>query len=212
MGWLWTYNGVIAYVDHEEVFRISYSEDGTPSCSVRTQSGIIDDLGVCSYMNSQDLVLYIAGAHDHPMELDYVRIWQGGNKSMPDPEDPSGDVIVDMEAEDFWYNYCTDDWGDPIATVTAENYQNILNGKELWDKLTPARKEEINAYLESLGQPTYEDLLADALIIAGGGTIEEPDAPDTPDTGESARAVPAVAMVALLSASALWISRKRRTV
>ena len=206
MGWLWTYNGVIAYIDHEEVFRISYSEDGTPSCGVRTQSGLFDDTGAFSYMNYQDLVLYIAGAHDHPMELDYVRIWQGGNKAMPEPDDPSGsdDVIVDMEAEDFWYNYCTDDWGDPIAEATEENYQNILNGQEIWKNLSEERRAEINAYLESLGQPTYDELLADALIIAEGGT------PGSPDTGESTRALPALATVVTLSAAALWISRKRK--
>ena len=210
MGWLWTYNGVIAYIDHIEVFRISYSEDGTPSCSVRTQSGAINDIGAFSYMNYQDLVLYIAGAHDHPLELDYVRIWQGGSKSMPDPEDPSDDVIVDMEAEDFWYNYCTDDWGDPIVEANEENYQNILNGQEIWKQLSDERRAEINAYLESLGQPTYDKLLADALIIAEGGTPGGEPGTDSPDTGEGARAVPAMAAVAVLSAAALWISRKRK--
>ncbi len=209
MGWLWAYNGVIAYIDGEEVFRITYSEDGVPSCKVRTNVGDqFNDIGAFSYMNQQELCLYIAGAYDKPLELDYVRIWQGGNAEVEAPEEeediPTGDeeFVVDIPAEEFWHNYCTDDWGDPILTVTEENYANVLAGGEWWDYLTAERKAEINALLKENGQPTFEELLADALALASG------EAP-SPDTGVST-AVPAMVAVMAISTAGLWISRKRK--
>jgi LPXTG-motif cell wall-anchored protein len=210
MGWLWAYNGVIAYIDGEEVFRITYSEDGVPSCNVRTQVGdTFNNIGAFSYMNQQDLCLYIAGAYDKPLELDYVRIWQGGNAEVEAPKEeddvPTGDeeFVVDIPAEEFWHNYCTDDWGDPIFSVNEENYMNILAGGEYWDYLTADRKAEINALLKEQGQPSFEELLAAALALGSG------EATPTPETGVST-ALPAMVAVMAISTAGLWISRKRK--
>ena len=211
MGWLWAYNGVIAYIDGEEVFRITYSADGVPSCKVRTSVGDqFNDIGAFSYMNEQELCLYIAGAYDKPLELDYVRIWQGGNAEVQAPDDGEtdeeigdGDFVVDIPAEEFWHNYCTDDWGDAILSVNEENYLNVLAGGEYWDYLTAERKAEINAKLKENGQPTFEELLAAALAIASG------EAPDSPATGVTT-VVPALLSTMLLSTAGLWVSRKRK--
>lgn len=184
MGWLWVQDAIIAYIDGEEVFRIQYDENGEPSCSVNAHGNLIFDFtSVFSHCNVQDVVLYIAGAYDKPLELDYVRIWQGGSGSIDLPEinddeeedDNGSDVVVDIPAEEFWYNFCTDDWGDNIVEVTYDNYLNVL-GEELgdgtyegefyWNALSEARRAEINEYLAANGQPTYDELLAAALAMA----------------------------------------------
>ena len=201
-------NSVNDYVDGEEVFRLKYDPEGfsDPMASV-VSPGDKGGVGAFSYMNEQWLPVHISGSKDNPMEMDYIRIWTstgGGSVDLPGSDE---EEIVDMEAEDFWYNYCTDDWGDPIVEATEDNYLNILGGQELWEKLSDERKAEINALLEALGQPTYDKLLADALVIANGGEVETPDSPDTGDH----TALPAmVAAIMTLSAAVLWISRKRK--
>ena len=208
MGWLWVQNAIIAYVDGEEVFRLKYDPEGfsDPMASV-VSPGDKGGVGAFSYMNEQWLPVHISGSKDNPMEMDYIRIWTstgGGSVDLPGSDE---EEIVDMEAEDFWYNYCTDDWGDPIVEATEDNYLNILGGQELWEKLSDERKAEINALLEALGQPTYDKLLADALVIANGGEVETPDSPDT----GAHTALPAMAAAIMtLSAAVLWISRKRK--
>ena len=203
MGWLWDENLIQAYMDGKKMFEITYGEDELPTPFPAINTGDIRE-GIFSQMNDQIMCLFLSGDVDVPLLVDYVHIWQGEGGGMT-PGGDDDEVITDMETEDFWYNYCTDDWGDPIAAVTAENYQNILNGQEIWKQLSDERKVEINAYLESLGQPTYDELLAAALILADGGEL-----PDTPDTGEGARALPAVATLITLSAVTLWATRKRR--
>ncbi len=206
MGWLWDENLIQAYMDGVKMFEITYSEDDFPYPLPKVGTGVMHE-GVFSGLNDQIMCLYLSGDVDVPLLVDYVHIWQGEGGGMTPDGGDDDEVITDMEAEDFWYNYCTDDWGDPIAAVTAENYQNILNGQEIWKQLSDERKVEINAYLESLGQSTYDELLAAALILADGGEL-----PDTPDTGEGARALPIAVAVVALSAAALWATRKRRKV
>ena len=211
LGWLWDENMVQAYLDGEKVFEITYSEDDMPSSLPYLHKGELKD-GIFSVMNEHEMALMISGTEENPMEVDYIRIWQGvGGGIVPGGED---DEIVDMAAEDFWYNYCTDDWGDPVVAATEDNYQNILSGRELWEALSDERKAEINALLAEYGQPSYDKLLADALVIADGGNIEdgEDDNDKTPDTGERAQALPAVMAVAMFSGLTLWATRKRRKV
>ncbi len=218
MAWLWAQNVVVGYVDGAEVFRLKYSPDGfsDPMASV-VSPGDKSGIGAFSYMNEQWLPVHISGSKDNPMEMDYIRIWTGnGGGFVGGDDEEEDDVVIDMAAEDFWYNYCTDDWGDPIAEVTEDNYLNVLgynwetgefDAEYVWTHLTDERRAEINELLESLGQPSYDEMLADALIILEGG---DPSDDNSPDTGEHS-AMPALAATALLlSAAVLWTSRKRR--
>ncbi len=173
MAWLWMEDMLVAYVDDVEVWRLTYDEDDISSAG--------GALGAFSWMNHQDLPIHIHGSRDNPMEMDYIRIWTGltgGNKDeFVEEETPDeDDIIIDMAAEEFWYNYCTDDWGDNITEVTYDNYLNVLgytvldNGmyeaEYYWSKLSDERKAEINALLAANGQPTYDELLAAALAMA----------------------------------------------
>ena len=206
MGWRWEKGKLCAYLDGVKVSEQHWGGPEGPDPRPGDQFTLFaDETDVFTIIDEQFDVLYLSGHKDNPMEVDYVRIWQGdGSVISPDePEEDEKPEYTDMEAEDFWYNYCTDDWGDPIVGATEENYQNILNGREIWEKLTDTRKEEINAYLESLGQPTFDELLADALIIAGGGM------PESPDTGVR-RTLSIAAVLAVLSGIALWFTRRRR--
>ncbi|MBR2405939.1 MAG: N-acetylmuramoyl-L-alanine amidase family protein [Clostridia bacterium] len=71
---------------------------------------------------------------------------------------------ISINANEFFYNYCTDYWGDPITKVDALNYTYILNGGEYWPYLL--QRDEVNAILKSNGQPSFDQLLNDAVAIA----------------------------------------------
>ncbi len=210
MGWRWEYNKLCAYLDGEKIFEQRWGGEEGPEPGVGDMMSVFaDETDVFELINEQYNVLYISGGVNNPMEVDYIHIWQGDG-STTSPDDPMEDdneqgEVVDMAAEDFWYNYCTDDWGDPIADVTEENYMNILAGEELWNKLTDARREEINTLLGEYGQKSFDKLLADAKVIADGGETDE-----TPETGEGAGALPAALALATLSMATLFATRKRR--
>ncbi len=174
MGWLWASDLLVGYLDGEEYFRQTYDLEGFPEPMMNVKSGLPVE-GAFSGMNYQYAALFLGGAIDNPMEVDYVQIWQGGDGVV----DMSGS-LVDMDADAFWYNYCTDDWADAIREVTPENKQNILNGEELWDRLSSQRQKEIDAYLQASGQLTYEELLAIAKAMPDKEETEDPPEPQQP--------------------------------
>lgn len=200
VGWLWDENVVQAYLDGEKVFEITYGEDDMPFPIPNVKTGEYHD-GIFSLMNEHQMCLYLGGTVEHPLEVDYVHIWQGEGGGISAGDGDDGETAIDVDAEGFWYDYCTDDWGDPITAVNADNYQGILNGAELWERLSDERRAEINALLASLGQPSFDELLAAAQRLNGAGL---------PDTGEDARAFSAMTMALLVSGGVLWLTRKKR--
>ena len=212
MGWRWEKGKLCAYLDGKKVAEQRWGGEDGPDPKAGDQFTLFaDETDVFTLIDEQFDVLYLSGHKDNPMEVDYVRIWQGDG-SVISPDEPKEDeeiVITDMAAEDFWYNFCTDDWGDPVVEITEENYLNILAGEDVWNVLSEARRAEINTLLEEYGQSSYDKLLADAKIIADGGELDDGGSDPTPDTGEHT-AVPAVAALVALSAAALWMTRKRR--
>ncbi|MBR2405518.1 MAG: Ig-like domain-containing protein [Clostridia bacterium] len=225
MGWLWANDLVITYVDGVEVMRLTYDLEGYPNVSTRVHEGVLEE-GAFSFMNYQYAVLYLGGAVDNPMEVDYVHIWQGGDGVVDIPEDTEPEVIVDIAANKFWYNYCTDDWGDPIYELTAANKHNVLNGEILWSKLSDERRTEINALLKENGQQDYETLLAEAKKLSqpqqekppAEKPEEKPDEPPTPPaeqqpvTGERAPALPWIlgGLMLLCIATAVFAVKRKK--
>ncbi len=217
LSWVWDTNIIQAYMDGIKMFEITYDESTIPSSMPTVHKGELKD-GIFSILNEQVNCLYLSGYATNPMEVDYVRIWQGEGGGISSDDDENGEddeIIVDMDAESFWYNYCTDDWGDPIIKVTKENYQNILEGEGIWNQLSNERKAEINAYLKNMGQTTYDELLEAAQIIrdnsetddsvSGEGETNE----SIPNTGESTRALPIAAAIVVLSAAVLQAKSRR---
>ncbi len=241
MGWLWTHNMVIAYIDGVQVFKMTYSENDFPSCGVDTHDSVNHDTtGAFSLMNEMFNVLFISGSEKFPLELDYVRIWQSstGDVILPDSGNDDGNegdgeedsTPIDVNAEDFWWYYGADDYGDLITEITEENYEIILSGGELWDRLSEARQKEIDALFVANGQPSFTELLAEAQKFAenlgdgsegegesdgeseseGEGEGDAPEAEKPAGTGATTALPAALATVMLVSSAALWVSRKRK--
>ncbi len=205
MGWRWEKGKLCAYLDGVKVMEQHWSsgEEPTPDASDQLD-GTASTEDIFTLIDEQFNVLYLCGHKDNPMEVDYVRIWQGDG-SVVSPDDDDDTTAIDVAAEDFWYDFCTDDWADPIVAVTEDNYQSILSGEAVWNALSEERRSEINALLASFGQPSFDRLLADAKLLANGGT------PGTPDTGERTRAiVPLTVSLMMVSAAVLWTTVKRR--
>ena len=210
MGFRWEKGKLAAFYDGEKVFEQKWAEgfEPTPGATDMYNGALGDTTDVFTLIDQQFNILYLSAHEKNPMEVDYIRIWQGDGSiispddPVEDEDTPVGDVIIDIEPEQFWYNYCTDDWGDPIASVNGENYLNVLAGQEVWAALTDARRQEINAYLAEKGQPTFDELLAAALKLQEGDE-------ESPDTGV-ATALPIAMAAAAVSAAGLWISRKRK--
>lgn len=213
MGFRWEKGKLTGYFDGVKNFEQKWSEDSEPKPSANQPNGGLptDMTSVFSLIDEQFNILYLSGHEKNPMELDYVRIWQGDG-TIVSPDDPDegegeegGDVQVDIEPEDFHYNFCTDAYGDLITEINEDTYLSILAGKELWAALTAERKAEINAYLAEQGQPSFDELLAAAEAFANGDGEGE----ETPDTGEHT-ALPAAALAAVMGAAVLWMTRKRK--
>lgn len=81
MGFLWEENRLRCYVDGEMIREQTW--DGMPLPVHQNQEGEFRIEGVFEIFNDQDMLLYIAGGRDVPLELDYVRVWQHGGEEQP---------------------------------------------------------------------------------------------------------------------------------
>ena len=206
ISFLWVDDLLIGYLDGEETFRITYGEGEFPN-PMTMNAAAEDGTGAFSYMNEQMLALILGGSIDNQMELDYIRVWGGtGAGYVPPAEDDDEgetEIVLDVEPEVFWNNYCLDDYAEPIMIETMDEYaaEYVLMGEEYWNYLTAERKAEINALLAENGQPTYEELLAAAKALMAG---------DSPATGDTAAVWPMMTVLMIACAGALWATRKRR--
>ena len=76
LGFLWVEDQIIGYYDGEEIFNQTYGADEVPIPINQNMSGELKFDGVFDILDTHDMVLYIAGGIDMPMEIDYMRIWQ----------------------------------------------------------------------------------------------------------------------------------------
>lgn len=160
MGWLWQNGTFITYLDNTEVMRLTYADGETPDPPNTIAEGE-SRLGIFSHMDTQMMPIIIGASKANPMELDYVRVWNGGdNTYRPDKLERQ-----EMSASDFLYEYTEDLDGAPIITVTQDNYDLILNGEKEWQKMSEGTKKVINGALEMRGQATYLELLKQAREI-----------------------------------------------
>lgn len=107
MGWLWEYNGVRCFLDGVETMNLLWDPDASavPNASAKSQKFTNEDgstttttcgakgtdPGVFSWANEEAAVLYLGGAKDNPLEIDYVRIWQTS-----EPETVSDNMTMDQ--------------------------------------------------------------------------------------------------------------------
>ncbi len=88
MGFLWEDNSLRCYLDGKPLRDQTWSETDIPLPIHQQQSGEFRVDGVFDIFDQQDMLLYIAGGRDIPMELDYVRVWQlGGDDPNAAPEE-----------------------------------------------------------------------------------------------------------------------------
>ncbi len=92
LGFLWVDDLIIGYYDGEEIFNQSYGADEVPIPINQNMSGELAFDGVFDFLDTQDLVLYIAGGVDVPMEIDYMRIWQYEAEEPTLPQETPTDV------------------------------------------------------------------------------------------------------------------------
>ena len=150
-----------------------------------------------THLDTQLNPIIIGGSADNPLELDYVRVFDGEQTETFVPEkigEEDEPIVVQMPAEDFVYNYTSAAYGEPIVTVTDENVSFVLAGEEVWLTLDEQRRAEVNALLAENGQSDFETLLAAAKAL------DEVPSPETGDT-----ALPMLAL--LLCAAALGVMR-----
>ncbi|MBR2405636.1 MAG: hypothetical protein IKB04_01105 [Clostridia bacterium] len=78
MGWLWENNRLRCYIDGREVYTQTWGPNDIPNPINKVEEGDIQFEGVFEVMDQQNMMLFIAGSQEMPMEFDYVRIWQKG--------------------------------------------------------------------------------------------------------------------------------------
>ncbi|MBR2405734.1 MAG: hypothetical protein IKB04_01600 [Clostridia bacterium] len=192
MGWLWQEGLFISYLDGKEVMRLKWAK-GELAWPVQTVNTGELELGAFVKLDEQHLPIIIGGSQDNPLELDYVRVWDGkttGTYTPPEKEPEKQEpIVMQMSASDFVHDYTTDDYAEPIITVTTDNYKNILNGESAWNTLSAERRTEINDLLKQNGQPTYEHLLTIAKqFVSNGGTTAKGTTKATKATAKPTKA------------------------
>ena len=151
LGWLWQNGVVVAYYDGKEVMRQSYAEGELADPVQNVVRGEILE-GAFTYLDQQQMPIIIGGSKDNPMELDYVRVWDGNDDYVP-----VGDFV--MSAEEFVAAYTVDAAGTPITTVDESNYQQILAGEMEWELMETADRNKVVLALLGNEQPVYLVLL-----------------------------------------------------
>ena len=154
LGWLWQNGVVVAYYDGKEVMRQSYAEGELADPVQNVVRGEILE-GAFTYLDQQQMPIIIGGSKDNPMELDYVRVWDGNDDYVP-----VGDFV--MSAEEFVAAYTVDAAGTPITTVDESNYQQILAGEMEWELMETADRNKVVLALLGNEQPVYLVLLEQA--------------------------------------------------
>lgn len=165
MGWLWQEGLFIVYFDGVEVMRQTYGTSQAPNPHANTIKGdsSLSKVGVYSALDTQFNPIIIGGSQDNPMELDYVRVWNGNRTADPDPI-----ISNDAVAQEFIAIYATDADGKPIKTVTEDTYGYVLAGETEWNAFNNAVKTKIDSLLQANGQPTFSQLLAQAKGLLEG--------------------------------------------
>ena len=170
MGWLWQEGLFITYFDGVEVMRQTYGSSRTPDpiTSINKGDASTSQKGVYSMLDTQYNPIIIGGSKDNPMELDYVRVWNGNRTAKPDV------IEGEVDAEEFVSIYAADADGKPIKKVTEDNYGYLLAGEREWNTLSANEKASINAVLKKNGQPTFEQLVAQAKQVnSNSGTTKK---------------------------------------
>ncbi len=98
MGWLWEYNKIRTFLDGKEMMNMFIDPDAplVPGARVNKQDengnniGKSNDIGLFSWANLEEAVLYLGGSKDNPELIDYVRIWQAS-----EPEAVSDNMTLD---------------------------------------------------------------------------------------------------------------------
>ena len=85
MGWLWDEDILHCYIDGVEVHTQSWGKTEIPIPINDIQEGEIQFEGVFDVIDSQNMMLFIAGSSTMPMEFDYLRIWQHGGQAPTPP-------------------------------------------------------------------------------------------------------------------------------
>lgn len=85
MGWLWDEDILHCYIDGVEVHTQAWSANDIPIPINSVREGEIKFDGVFDVLDSQNMMLFIAGSSTMPMEFDYLRIWQHGGQQPTPP-------------------------------------------------------------------------------------------------------------------------------
>ncbi len=148
IGYRWNEGLIICYLDGSEVWRQEWGGEYGPEPPV---NGKYDE-DLFKYIDEQNLALFISGGSIHPMELDYIRVWQSDGTLEEKP-------VLDNT---FLDDHLTGEDGEYFTEVTADNYQAILDALSDWLDLEDGQRDAINNVLVEMGGKTYDELLYEA--------------------------------------------------
>ncbi len=151
VGYRWEKGLMICYLDGREIWRQEWGGPDGPNPPANVGAGEYRD-DVFQFTDKQTLALLLAGGVQHPMELDYIRVWQS-------------DGTVDAKPvlnSTFLEDHLTDENGEYFLEVTPDNYQAILDALFAWEELSDEQKDAVNNELKENGGKTYDELLFEA--------------------------------------------------
>lgn len=86
LGWLWDEGSLMCFCDGIPTYYQTWGEGEVPIPVHRVVKGMPQAEGIFTPLDKWDMMLFIAGMDNVPLEIDYLRIWQkGGDKPVVTP-------------------------------------------------------------------------------------------------------------------------------
>ncbi len=146
-------NGVMrCYLDGKEYMTLYWAE-GEKSYPEATLLKGGDGIDAFTIVDKQLTPLVLHGAENWPLEVDYIRVWEG------DEETNQGESI---EAAQFVDAHLRDDDGQINLTPDFENYEALIDMETAFSELSAERQKELDAVAKREVDKTMAQVVSDA--------------------------------------------------
>ncbi len=153
MGFVWRNGSIISYLDGKEYMTLCWKDNGTSYPEAMSMKGNTDGLDAFAIFDDQLTPLVINGNEGWPLEIDYIRVWEGK------PEANQGESV---ETAQFVDMYLRDGDGQIELTADFENYETLIEVETAFVELSAEKQEELNRVAKREVGKTMAQVIDDA--------------------------------------------------
>lgn len=141
------------FLDGKEYMTLNWEDDKKSYPEAVIMKGEEDGTDAFSIADEQLLPLIISGNEGWPLEMDYIRVWEGDDKAN------QGESV---EVAQFVESYLRDRDGQICLTADFENYETLISMEEAFAELSAEKKEELNLVIKREKGKNIAKVISDA--------------------------------------------------